>query len=73
MRISLQQYGESYMSVNNFLSATTELISMHIDTRIRRSAPMAPEIQARLEHIMQAHRMLEKPEQSGRTIGIKPR
>ena len=53
-----------------WLAATNEVLSMHISQETRRSAPMAPEVQARLADIATAHASLPVPPQVGRVIGI---
>lgn len=53
-----------------WLAATNEVLSMHISQASRRSAPMAPEVQARLADIAAAHAVLDVPPQVGRVIGI---
>lgn len=54
-----------------WLAATNELLSMHISRETRRSAPMAPEVLARLAAVEQAHAVLPPPPQVGRVIGLK--
>jgi acyl-CoA thioester hydrolase len=54
-----------------WLAATNELMSMHISQRTRRSAPMAPEVQARLADIEAAHAVLPQPSQVGRVMGLR--
>jgi acyl-CoA thioester hydrolase len=60
-----------YHAEKGFLAATTELMSVHIDLKARRVAPMPAEIQARLATILESHKALPKPEQAGRIIGIR--
>jgi acyl-CoA thioester hydrolase len=60
-----------YHGSDGWLAATNELLSMHISTETRRSAPMAPEIQERLAAILAAHTELPTPPQVGRVIGVK--
>lgn len=58
-------------ATEGWLAATNELMSMHISTKTRRSAPMAPEVQTRLAAIEAAHAALPVPPQVGRVIGLK--
>lgn len=60
-----------YHDGEDYLAATAEAISMHVDMGTRRGAPMAPEIQARFEAIREAHRDIPPPAQVGRRIGIR--
>ncbi|MEM7224881.1 MAG: L-carnitine dehydrogenase [Pseudomonadota bacterium] len=52
------------------LVATAEQMLLHVDTSGPRTAPIAPEVHARLAQIMAAHKDLPKPEQVGRVIGL---
>jgi acyl-CoA thioester hydrolase len=67
----IHYFHEMYHAREGYLAATNEMITMHIDMSIRRSAPFAPELLSRLQEVMKAHRDLPKPPQVGRTIGIR--
>ncbi len=54
-----------------WLAATNELLTMHISTESRRSAPMADSVQHRLGLIAEAHSELPVPAQVGRVIGLR--
>jgi acyl-CoA thioester hydrolase len=54
-----------------FLAATSENISIHIDLRTRRSAPMPETVLGELEALWNEHQHLPKPEQAGQSIGIR--
>ncbi len=54
-----------------FLAATSENISIHIDLRTRRSAPMPETVLEELDTLWQTHQHLSKPEQLGQPIGIR--
>jgi carnitine 3-dehydrogenase len=45
-------------------------MQLHVDTRASRAAPAALEVLARLERIANAHRGLERPAGSGRSISL---
>ncbi len=62
---------EMYHAEEGFLASTNELMSFHVSNETRRSAPMAPEIQARLAEIQTAHEKLPIPSYVGRVIGLK--
>jgi len=53
-----------------YLAATNELLSLHVSRDTRRSAPMAPEVLARLSEIQRVHDTLARPPQVGRVIGL---
>jgi acyl-CoA thioester hydrolase len=59
-----------YHARDGYLAATNELMSLHVAQATRRSAPMAPEILARLAAIQDAHDALPRPPQAGRAIGL---
>jgi acyl-CoA thioester hydrolase len=59
-----------YHGTEGYLAATNELLSLHVDRRTRRGAPMAPEVLARLARIQAAHDALPRPPQAGRRIGL---
>lgn len=54
-----------------WLSSTLESISIHMDMAVRRSAPFPPDIMARLEGWRAQAAGLERPEATGRPIGIR--
>jgi acyl-CoA thioester hydrolase len=60
-----------YHAEQGYLAARSELISLHIDMSVRRVAPMAPEIYARIAALRDAHRVLPVPPNKSRTIVIK--
>jgi acyl-CoA thioester hydrolase len=51
------------------LSAFYESLSMHVDMRTRRTAPMSDELQQRVAAIARAHARLARPWQVGRAVG----
>lgn len=52
------------------LLATSELMLLHVDTTGPRATPFAPEIQARLDTITEAHTELPRPSRAGRSIQL---
>ena len=71
----MHYFHEMYHAEQGYLAATNEMITMHIDMGVRRSAPFAPEMLTRIGEVMAVHRAVPRPEKVGRTIGIrhKPR
>lgn len=53
------------------VAATYETLSLNVDLEARRSAVYRPEIAARLASLAAAHGSIPRPEQVGRTIGIR--
>jgi acyl-CoA thioester hydrolase len=67
----IHMYHEMYHATEGWLSATNEIITMHIDMEKRRSAPFPDDIWQTLDGIRMAHRALEVPVGVGRRIGIR--
>ncbi|UYV36269.1 carnitine 3-dehydrogenase [Rhodobacteraceae bacterium D3-12] len=57
------------MSEGDRLVATGEHMLLHVDLKTRRSAPPAPEVEAALVKVAEAHAALPMPEGAGRAIG----
>lgn len=53
------------------LLATGEQMLVHVDMTAGRSAPMPPELHARVQAVLAAHAELPRPAQVGRSIAIK--
>jgi acyl-CoA thioester hydrolase len=62
-----------YHRKQGYLAATSELLSLYVDMRQRRVAPMPAAILRRLAALQRAHGRLPRPEQAGRSIGIRRR
>lgn len=67
----LHYFHSMYHADEGYLTATTELIVMHIDMAQRRSSVMPDEMLGRVARVMDAHRVLPAPSQVGRVIGIR--
>jgi acyl-CoA thioester hydrolase len=65
-------YQEMFDGADGHLCATYESISSHVDMRTRRTAPMPPELSARLAQVMDAHRHLERTWRIGHVISTRP-
>jgi acyl-CoA thioester hydrolase len=66
----LHTFEELRHATEGWASATSENMSVHIDMTRRKVAPFPPDIQARIQSVVQAHTMLPRPEGLGRTIGM---
>jgi acyl-CoA thioester hydrolase len=66
----LHYFHAMYHASEGYLASTNELMSLHVTADTRRSAPMAPEILARLAAIQAAHDALPRPPQVGRVMGL---
>ena len=62
-----------YHAEEGWLAATNELLSLHIDTSKRRSAPFPDDILARWAETHEAHAALPRPPEAGRAMGIRRR
>ncbi len=60
-----------YHDEKGFLSATTELMVIHVDLTERHSASMPLAVLDRLSALMTAHIQLPRPPQSGRVMGVR--
>lgn len=63
-------FQELYHATENFLSATSESMALHVDMIEKRSAPFPPDILAKIKAAHAAHQSLPKPPQIGHVIGI---
>ena len=60
-----------YHATQGYLTATNELLSLHIDLSLRRVSPMAADIAEWVADVRDAHVDLPLPEGIGHVIGIK--
>ena len=60
-----------YHAGKGFLSATTELMVIHVDLAERHSAAMPLAVLDRLGAVMTQHLQLPRPPQSGRVMGVR--
>lgn len=67
----VQVFHAMYHAGDGGLLATGELILLHVDRTEPRSVPFSEDVAARLQEIKAAHDSLPRPEQSGRSIGVK--
>jgi len=56
-----------------YLAATCEHLSIYVDMRRRRSAPLPETVAAELASLLAEHRRLERPREAGRPMGVKRR
>lgn len=59
-----------YHAEEGYLSATTELMGVHVDMTTRRVAPMQRDLCDAFAEVMDRHRDLPPPPQKGRVIGV---
>jgi acyl-CoA thioester hydrolase len=56
---------------DNELSATIEVMGLHVDMAGPKSAPLPDDVYAKVETLLAEHRLLPAPPQLGRKIGIR--
>jgi carnitine 3-dehydrogenase len=69
----LHLYQEMTQAGTGVLVATAEQLLVHVDTEAGRSAAMPPELAARVQEVLDAHRAMPVPETVGRPLGIRRR
>lgn len=62
---------ELYQTREDFLAATSEQISMHVDMAERKSTSMPADGSERLRQILDAHSRIARPKEVGHKIGIR--
>jgi acyl-CoA thioester hydrolase len=67
----IHYFHRMYHTHKGFLAATTELIAIHVDLKLRHSDAMPLPVLDRFNAIMTHHVQLPRPPQSGRVIGIQ--
>lgn len=67
----LHYFHRMYHAKKGFLSATNEIMTVHVDLGARKVVPMSPGIHGKAAALYDLHRDLPPPEQQGRTIGIR--
>lgn len=65
--------GYMHHATEGFLSATAEMMLIHVDMKTRRAAPFPAETMERIGRMMAAHGQLPWPPEAGRAIGLKQR
>ena len=63
-------FQELYHAEKDFLSATSETMTLHVDAGAKRSAPFPDDVQARIKEMHEVHSQLPRPPQLGHLIGI---
>ena len=66
----LHYFHRMYHAEKGFLSATTEIMTVHVDLGARRVVPMPETIKSRAADLFAGHDALPRPERAGRRIGI---
>jgi acyl-CoA thioester hydrolase len=61
---------QMFHAAEGWLSCVTELIIMHVDLGLKKSAAFPPDVMAKIEAMCSAHKDLPVPPQVGHRIGI---
>lgn len=64
-------FGSMFHAGENYLAATHEWLTTHVDLTARRSAEMPPDKVAIFASMHETHRTLPRPERAGQIIGIR--
>jgi acyl-CoA thioester hydrolase len=62
---------ELYHAEEGFLSASCEMLFLHVDMATRRTAPFPDQVMTRITAMSLAHSALPWPERAGRSINLK--
>lgn len=66
----IHSFFRMYHAEQTYLSATHEIITLHIDGETRRPSPMRPEVLDRMQAVQQLQMDQPKPPQAGRTLSV---
>jgi acyl-CoA thioester hydrolase len=69
----IHYFHEMHHATDGYLSATNELMSLHVSRATRRAAPMTAKVLARLADVLSQHQTLPVPPQVGRRLGLDRR
>lgn len=69
----LHYFHAMFHAEKGFLAATNEIMAVHVDLSVRRSAAWPPSAFASLTAMAGAHRDVPRPPQAGRAIGMERR
>ena len=69
----IHTFEELRHATEGWLSATSEGMSLHVDMASRKTAPVPPDIAARIRVIAQAHSTVPRPDGVGRHIAMPAR
>ena len=67
----LHYFHRMYHGTEGYLAATTEIMVVHVVLGARRVVPMTQAIAGAATAVLDRHRSLPRPDQQGRTIGIR--
>jgi acyl-CoA thioester hydrolase len=69
----LHYFEQLFQAEQNFLSATSENMALHVDMAAGKTTAFPSDVMARLERMKAAHTVLPVPQDAGRRIAMKQR
>jgi acyl-CoA thioester hydrolase len=63
-------FAEMRHATENWLSATSETMTLHVDMAAKKAAPFPAPVMAALERMNASHAVLPKPDGAGRRVGM---
>ena len=66
----LHYFEEMHHAAEGFLSATCEVMALHVDVASKKTAPFPPDVVHRLRLMQLSHARLPRPEAAGRRISM---
>jgi acyl-CoA thioester hydrolase len=63
-------FEQLFHAEDGWVSATSENMSLHVDMKAGKTAPVPPELEARLARMKAAHARLPRPEAAGRCVAM---
>ncbi len=69
----LHYFQHLHHAAEGFLSATCEVLSLHVDVAAKKTAPFPPDVAHRLRLMKESHARLKRPEAAGRALPCRTR
>ncbi len=70
-RKRIHYFHEMYHAGEGWLAATNECVAIHVDMKLRKSAPFGDAAATRLAEMTAAHALLGRPDRAGRSLDIR--
>jgi len=68
---AIHSFQTMHHGTEGWLSATNEVMSLHVSMQTRRSQAMADSVQQRIAEVAADHDLLDRPAQAGAIIGVR--
>lgn len=63
-------FQQMYNATEGYLAATAENMCVHVDMKVKKTAPMTDHMRTMIRDMYEAHKILARPPQVGSVIGI---